>query len=149
MPVTRGVAPIFIIADEDREASGRMVGSLTPDWYYIPVADPKFVVKYAKQFATVAILLADELPYPQGGTARLLQDLLDEVGKPVVILAELWDPGVAEKWKRMGAYDCIPHPTRTRERIKVLRGTLRKLALVEKEPLRRETDSKGDQGEIP
>ncbi len=123
------IAPIFILADDDREAVGRLVQWLPRDWYYIPVTEPERVVKYAQEFATTAIFLADRMNGRTQDVRRLLQSLLDEVGKPVVILSELWGPEVVDRWKRMGATDCLPHPTRSEERFKLLRGKMQELTL--------------------
>ncbi len=125
------LAPIFIIVDDDEKASAHLMSLLGLDWTYIPVTDPRRVIRYARQFATTAILLSDQIAYPDGGAAKLLQRLLDEVGKPVIILAELWDPELALKWKRMGARDCLPHPTRPRLRAKLLNERLFRLGLGE------------------
>ena len=128
-PVQREhVAPIFILADDDRDAVGRMIQWLPRDWYYIPVTEPEMVVKYAREFATTAVFLADRMDSAPQAVPRLLQSLLDEVGKPVVILSELWKPEVADSWKRMGAADCLPHPTRYEERFKLLRSRMQELA---------------------
>ena len=123
------VAPIFIIADDDREAVGRLVQWLPRDWYYIPVSEPEMVVKYAREFATTAIFLADRMDGASKDALRLLQSLLDEVGKPVIILSEIWKPEVVDRWKRMGATDCLPHPTRCEERFKLLRSKMQELAI--------------------
>lgn len=112
------LAPIFVVVDDDREALNRLIGTLYPSGcFFISVSDPKQAVRYTDNFATTAVLIADPVEYPQGGTARLLQEILD-LGKPVVILADDWSPEISERWRRMGARDCIPHPTRTRERFK-------------------------------
>jgi len=133
VPITKGaadqVAPIFIIADDDREAIEHIQKRLNIEWYYVPIWETRLVVRYAKHFATTAIFLADPIDYSDGGAARLLQDLLDQVGIPVVILSEVWSPEIAEKWRRMGAIDCIPHPTRFNERIEGLRLKMQEIAL--------------------
>ncbi len=121
------IAPIFILADDDREAVGRLVQWLPRDWYYIPVSEPEMVVKYAQEFATTAIFLADRMDGPPNDVRRLLQSLLDEVGKPVVILSEIWSSQVVEQWKRMGAQDCLPHPTRTQARVGLMREKMNEL----------------------
>jgi hypothetical protein len=121
------LAPIFIIADDDREAVGRLVGWLPRGWYYVPVSDPSLVVKYAGEFAITAVFLSDKLDPSPAGVSRLLQSLLDEVGKPVVILAECWTPDVARRWIRQGAKDCVPHPTRSESRVALLRGKMTEL----------------------
>jgi hypothetical protein len=123
------LAPIFVIADDDREAIELIQKRLCVEWYYIALWETRLVVRYAKHFATTAVFLADPVEYPDGGAARLLQDLLDQVRKPVVILSEVWSPEVAAKWRRMGASDCIPHPTRCTARIEGLRSTMETFAL--------------------
>jgi FixJ family two-component response regulator len=126
-----GVAPIFILADDDREAIERIIRMLNPDWYYIPVLEARLIVRYARQFAVTAVFLADAIENPPAGTATLVQELRDQVGKPVVVLAESWDAARAERWKELGAEDCLPHPTRTRERMETLRAKMRELALAD------------------
>lgn len=121
-------APIFILADDDREAVDRMMSLLGSEWFFIPVTRLRDAVKYARQFATTAVFLAEPIDYPKGGSARLLQELLDVVGKPVIILSEDWRPGVATKWKRMGALDCLPHPTRSGRRLTAVRTKIQELA---------------------
>jgi len=120
---------IFILADDDGEAMRRICYSLTSEWYFVPVWQPERVVRFAKRFSARAVFIADRVEYPRGGAARLLARVVDEVGTPVVILAELWEPKVRAKWKRMGAADCIPHPTRTRERMELLRAKMQEFAL--------------------
>jgi DNA-binding NtrC family response regulator len=123
------VAPIFILADDDREAIELIQRMLNVEWYYVPIWETRLVVRYARHFATTAVFLADPIEYPDGGAARLLQDLLDRVGRPVVILSEVWSPETAEKWRRMGAADCIPHPTRFNERMEGLRMKMEEFSL--------------------
>lgn len=125
------VAPIFLFADDDRAALDRMLSTLHDEWTYIEVTKPRVVVKYAKEIAVTAIFLAAHIHYPRGGAARLLQELLDAVDKPVVILVERWTPETAADWKRQGAADCLPHPTRTIERFSELQGKLATLALAQ------------------
>lgn len=123
------LAPIFVFADTDREASERIFEHLHGEWCYIPVSNPQLVVHYARQLATTAVFLAAPIGYPRGGAAALLQKILDEVGKPVVIMLEDWSPEEKTRWQRMGATDCIPHPTRLNSRLSVLRAKLQELAL--------------------
>ena len=112
------LAPIFVVIDDDKDAAMKMTGMLYPaNCFFITVTDPKQGVRYADCLGTTAVLLADPVEYPRGGTARLLQEILD-VEKPVVILSEDWSPESVDRWKRMGARDCIPHPTRMRRRLK-------------------------------
>ena len=122
-------APIFVLADDDREAANRIMQLLGTEWYVIPVSEPHQVVRYAKQFAPRAILLADPISYPKGGAARLLQKLLDEVSSPIVILTEDTDPESVARWKRMGAAHCVPHPTRAGKRFEALRALVQGYAL--------------------
>jgi hypothetical protein len=130
--LTPPVAPIFILADDDREAIELIQKRLHLEWYYIPIWETRLVVRYSEFFQPIAVFLADPINHPDGGAARLLQDLLDRVGKPVVILSETWSPEVVAKWKRMGASDCIPHPTRFVERIEGLRSKMEDFALTRK-----------------
>lgn len=123
------MAPIFVLADDDREALDRLLRYIDGQYFYVPVWETREMVRYAKQFATTAIFLADGVRYPDGGSARLLHKLLDEVGKPVIILAESWNAEVREKWRKMGAADCIPHPTRLGGRIETLLAKIQRLAL--------------------
>jgi len=122
-------APVFLLVDDDRGAIELIQKMLHVDWYYIPLWEPRLVARYAERFLPAAIFLAEPIGYPDGGAARLLQDLLDRVGVPVVILTEMWTPEAAERWKRMGAADCIPHPTRFVERIEGLRLKMEEFAL--------------------
>jgi DNA-binding NtrC family response regulator len=123
------LAPIFIIADDNREAIEHIQKRLNVEWYYVPIWETRLVIRYARHFATTAVFLAEPISYPDGGAARLLQDLLDQVGRPVVVLSEVWNPEVAARWKRMGASDCIPHPTRLDERIEGLRSKMEDFAI--------------------
>ncbi len=122
------VAPIFILADDDREALQRLTRYLPFDWYYIPIWEAFRVVRYAEHFATTAVFLADGIDYPEGGSARLLQQLLDRAGKPVVVLVEMWSPDVRDHWVRMGAADCLPHPSRLDARMEILKTKMHELA---------------------
>jgi DNA-binding NtrC family response regulator len=126
---TERLAPIFVIADDDKEAIDRLIMKLNIDWYYIAVWQKHLVVRYARKLATTAIFLADSFDYPNGGAPRLLQELIDKVGMPVVIMTEVWTPEVVAKWKRMGAADCIPHPTQCEARIEGLRGKMEEFVL--------------------
>lgn len=136
-PVPGWVAPIFILADDDQEAVNRILESIHQEWTYIPVANPRNVVRYSKELSVTAVFLAAHMAFPRGGAAALLQNLLDEVGKPVVIMAEEWSPETAERWRRMGAADCIPHPTRQDARMEGLRAKLQDLALAREAERRR------------
>ena len=121
--------PIFVLADNDVEALRRLTGIMSPDWYLVPVWDVARIARSARRFSARAIFLADGIAYEGGGVPALLQLLLDEAEAPVIVMAEVWEPAVAEKWKRMGALDCIPHPTRVDARIEIFRSKLQKLAL--------------------
>jgi hypothetical protein len=116
-PGRKDLAPIYILGDDDYEASARLISMLpVGEWTLIPVHQGDLVVRYAEQFATTAVFLADTLAYPAGGIERLLQIVLDEIQRPVVILAEDWTPEIRDRWKRMGAFECVPHPTRAKRR---------------------------------
>lgn len=123
------LAPIFVIADDDKEAIDRLVTKLNVDWYYIAAWQKHQVVRYARKLATTAVFLADSFEYPNGGASRLLQDLIDKAGVPVVIMSEVWTEEVAAKWRRIGAAGCIPHPTRCEARIEGLRGKMEEFAI--------------------
>lgn len=123
------LAPIFVIVDDDREALDRLMVLLDSERYYIPISETRRIVRYAVQFSATAIFMADDLAFPEGGAARLLQVLLDRVGKPVIIMSDGWTPEVAERWKRMGAEDCIPHPTRIERRMDGFRKKVQDLAV--------------------
>jgi len=105
------------------------MGLLDSERFYVPIWQTRLIVHYAKHIATTAVFLADDIRYPDGGTARLLQHLLDQVGKPVIIMAEKWDSETVLRWKRMGASDCIPHPTRSEQRMEYLRAKIQELSL--------------------
>jgi len=122
--LVEGLSPVFVLVDDDREASQRIALVLPSDWFFVPVVNPGFAVRYAKRFQPTAVLLAEPVAYPRGGAARLLQDLLDDAGRPVIILSEDANPEAVERWRRMGASDCIPHPTRSFRRMNVLRRAL-------------------------
>lgn len=128
-----GLAPVFVLIDDDRDASQRIALVLPSDWFFVPVFQPALAVRYAGRFAPTAVLLAEPVDYPRGGAARLLQELLDEVERPVIILTEDPSPKSAARWCRMGASACIPHPTRSFRRMSVLRETL-KTAIARSEP---------------
>lgn len=128
-PPVPPVAPIFIIADDDRSALDRLMALLDSERFYVPIWQTRLIVRNAKHCATTAVFLADDIEYPEGGTARLLQQLLDQVGKPVIIMAEEWAPETVVRWKRMGASDCIPHPTRSEQRMEYFRAKLQELSL--------------------
>jgi DNA-binding NtrC family response regulator len=134
-PVRKPAAPIFVLADDDRDALERLIASLNTQWYYIPVWEGRSVVRYARQLATTAIFLSDSIAYPEGGAARLLQELIDSVGKPVIILAEEWTPEIASQWKAWGAANCIPHPTRSEHRLEALRASMQEQILKTKAPI--------------
>ena len=123
------LAPIFIFADTDREASQRIFDRLHNEFCYIPIHNPNLVVRYAQQFATTAVFLAAPIDYPRGGAAALLQRIIDDVGKPVIILLEEWSREEAERWRKMGAADCLPHPTRVARRLESVRAKLQELAV--------------------
>jgi hypothetical protein len=125
-----GPLPIFIVADDDRKASDELVVALySSPCFLVPVLDPTLVIRYARKFGANAVFMADRLSYPRGGPERLLQEILDRAEKPVFILAEDWTPENAERWKRMGARECLPHPTRTRFRLDRVRLLIRDFAV--------------------
>jgi hypothetical protein len=128
-----GFAPVFVLVDDDREASQRIALVLPSDWFFVPVYHPGLAVRYAKQFMPTAVLVAEPLEYPNGGAARLLQQLLDEVGRPAIILTEDPSPRAVAMWRRLGATACIPHPTRSLRRMDALQETLRD-AIAQSEP---------------
>jgi hypothetical protein len=83
-----GKAPVFLLVDDDREAAQRITLVLQGNWFFVPVYQPAFAVRYAKHFMPTAVLLSEPADYPRGGAPRLLQELLDEVARPVIILTE-------------------------------------------------------------
>lgn len=122
--------PIFLLADDDRNAADAIAHRLYPECYYIvQVTNPRHIRNYAKRMNPDAIFLADPIHYPKGGTDLLLQRLIDEIGKPVIILSELWSSEIVMTWKRKGAADCLPHPTRIDQRLDLLRAKMQDLAL--------------------
>jgi len=122
--------PIFILADEDQPASDRIVSLLYPELFVIvPVTNPRHVLSYAKRLKPHASFLADPIEFQKGGAAALLERLIDEEGAPVIVLAELWAPEVAERWKRLGAAGCLPHPTRVDQRLELVRSRMQDIAL--------------------
>jgi DNA-binding NtrC family response regulator len=123
------LAPIFLIADDRGDAGERLTEILPSDWFYVPVRNPALVERYSLQFAPTGIFLAEDIEFPKGGAARLLQILLDRVGAPVVILAEECTPEGRARWKRMGAKDCVAHPIRQDRRREGIVEVLRELAL--------------------
>jgi DNA-binding NtrC family response regulator len=124
----RPASPIFIFADDDQEALLKILDTLHDEWSYVPVHKPAVVLKYAKEFSTTAVFLADQVRFKPGGASGLLRRLINEVGKPVVILSEAWSQEEAARWKHLGAHECIPHPTRTDIRMEILRRKLQELA---------------------
>ncbi len=122
--------PIFILADDDQSAADRILSLLYPELFYIvPVTNPRHVLAYAKRLRPQAIFLADPIEFPKGGASALLKRLIDEVGAPVTVLAELWTPEVAQGWKQLGAADCLPHPTRFDQRLELVRSRMQDIAL--------------------
>jgi len=122
--------PLFVLADDDQAAADRIASLLYPGLFFIvSVTNPRHVLSYAKRLKPRAIFLADPLEFPKGGAAALLHRLVEEVGCPVVILSELWTPEGAQRWKQMGAADCLPHPTRFDQRLEVVRARMQEIAL--------------------
>jgi hypothetical protein len=128
-PATSLPEPVFVLADDDEAALGQMTRMLTPDWFFIPVSRADCVLRYSLRFDSTAIFISDNMRFPNGGTARLLRSLVGRTKKPVVILVESWDKETEATWKRRGAFACIPHPTRTGERMKLLRETMQHVYL--------------------
>jgi chemotaxis response regulator CheB len=127
--------PVFILADDDRAAADSISGKLFPECYFIiQVTNPRHVRNYAKRLNPQAIFLAEPIEYPKGGAEALLNRLLEEVGTPVIILSELWTSESAERWRRLGAQDCIPHPTRSGLRLEVLRAKIQDLFFASDSP---------------
>ncbi len=123
------LAPIFIVADDDARAVDRLLEEIYAALcFFIPVMNPRQVVRYSRSAAATAVFLADRMRYARGGSERLLQELLD-LGKQVVILAEDWTPQNVERWKRMGAQECLPHPTRSGHRFELLRRVIQEFTI--------------------
>lgn len=122
-------APVFLLADDDEAALGRLLPELSRDWFFIPITQSDSVLRYSERFNATAVFLADRIRFPNGGAKRLLGKLVEHSRRPVVILTELWDADAVKEWKRRGAFDCIPHPTRSQERLKRLRETMQKIYL--------------------
>lgn len=122
--------PIFLLADDDRAAADAITGKLFPECYFIvQVTNPRHVRNYAKRLKPCAIFLAEPMEYPKGGTDALLQWLIKEVATPVIILSEICSPEAVDHWRRRGASDCMPHPTRFDQRLELLRAKMQDLAL--------------------
>jgi DNA-binding NtrC family response regulator len=122
--------PLFVLADDDHASADRITSLLYPGLFFIvSVVNPRHVLSYAKRLKPRAIFLADPLEFPKGGAAALLHRIIEEVGCPVIILTELWTPEVIDRWKQMGAADCLPHPTRFDQRLEVVRARMQELAL--------------------
>jgi len=122
--------PVFILADDDKPAADRIASLLYPGTYFIvPVTNPRHVLSYAKRMKPNAIFMAEPISFPKGGAQVLLRRLIDEVGRPVIVLVELWSPELAARWKGMGAADCLPHPTRSDQRLDLVRSKMQELAI--------------------
>jgi len=121
--------PVFLLADDDRPAADAITGKMFPECYFIvQVTNPRHVRNYAKRLAPEVVFLAEPLTYP-GGTETLLRRLVEDPGIPVIVLSEVWSPQVSEHWKKRGALDCLPHPTRFSQRFEMLRCAMLDLAL--------------------
>ena len=122
--------PVFLLADDDKPAADRIASLLYPGSYYIvPVTNPSHVLSYAKRMRPFAIFMAEPISFPKGGALALLRRLIDEVGRPVIVLVELWTPQLVARWKSLGAADCLPHPTRSDQRLELVRSKMQELAI--------------------
>jgi PleD family two-component response regulator len=127
----RHMTPVFLLVDQHREAVYRIQQTLQSEWLYIPLCDPNLAVPYAKRLSPTAIFLADPTSFTESETEKLLRALVEEVKKPVVILVELWTPELAKEWKKLGAADCLPHPTRIMGRMNHMNSKMQEFAMAE------------------
>ena len=116
----------FLIADEDAEASARMTGLLSPDYFYIPVRTGEDALRYFGGLRPAGALLSDQLSF-EGGDAGTILDRLVEGGARVVVLTEEPEPAVVARWRERGAFACLPHPTKAFRRHMLLREVIERL----------------------
>lgn len=122
--------PVFLLADDDRAAADGITGRLFPECYFIvQVTNPRHVRNYARRLNPKAIFLAEPIEYTKGGAPALLQRLVEEMAIPVIMLLENWNQEAVDRWKKLGATDCLPHPTRIDQRLEILRAKMQDLSL--------------------
>lgn len=132
-PTAPHQGPVFLLADDDRAAADAISGKLYPEYYFIvQVTNPRHVRNYARRLKPSAIFLAEPIEYPKGGASALLQRLLEEVECPVIVLSETYSQESVERWKKLGAAECLPHPTRIAQKLDILRAKMLDLALAAK-----------------
>jgi hypothetical protein len=132
----RSEGAVFLVADEDAEASDRMTGLFSPDHFYIPVRTGEEALRYFGGMRMAGALLSDALPFEVGGAGAVL-DRLVEGGARVVVLTEEPEPVVAARWKERGAFACLSHPTKALRRLIPLREVLERLAVAFRDDLNR------------
>jgi len=133
---SRSSGAVFLVADEDPDASNRMTGLLSPDYFYIPIRTGEDALRYFDQLRPAVALLSDQLPFEGGGAGAVL-DRLVEGGARVVVLTEEPEPATAIRWRERGAFACLPHPTKALRRLMVLREVIERLVVAAHEGLRR------------
>lgn len=128
--------PVFLIADEDAEASERMTGLLPSNYFYIPVRTAEEALRYFGAFPMAGALLSDAMPFEGGGAGTVLDRLVESGGR-VVVLTEDSDPLAGVRWRERGAVACLPHPTKALRRLMLLREVVERLVVAFHEGLHR------------
>jgi AmiR/NasT family two-component response regulator len=112
--------PFVVLADQDGEASGRLMEGL-PDFEVLTVRGWPRLRDAVEHLAPDLVLLADTLSDPRMKVEKMVEELYRDHRMRVIVLMEFPAPDGEARWRERGAAGCILHPTKAAARLGALK----------------------------
>jgi chemotaxis response regulator CheB len=121
-------APIVLIGDDDWEALNRLTGLLGEQFYILMARNAGELTRFAQKFHPDVIVVGESLPFGREGAEKLLPHLIRRFTAQVIVLSENGTDDSRNRWKKLGARDCLPHPTKYARRARNLERRILEIA---------------------
>lgn len=112
----RRMDPIVLIADEDWDALNHLGADLHHGFYVLYARNAGEVSRFAEKFCPSVILVDEHMRFGRRGAERFVPFLLERFDAKVIVLTEEGDDDAKAQWRKLGATDCLLHPTKYRDR---------------------------------
>jgi chemotaxis response regulator CheB len=134
-------APVVLIGDDDWEALNKLTGLLGEQFYILMARNAGELTRFAQKFQPDVILVGESLPFGHNGAEKLLPHLIRRFTAEIIVLSENGTDDSRNRWKALGARDCLPHPTRYVRRARTLERRILEIAYPQSDSKRRDRDS--------
>ncbi len=117
--------PTVLFVDEDVDALNRIFLHVEPVFLALSLRSAGPLHRYVERFQPDVVVLSDRLRFRRKDARALVDELRKRYDGRILVLSERPDGRERELWRRLGADDCLLHPTRLRDRLESLtRGIL-------------------------